>query len=329
MEPGKSNTTITALSGGPCDIPQFEGGGSVILSTNSSGAANSFHSFVPSCTGNITNIRLNLASSLTLIGTTLSLNIYNSSGGIIGSGSPVLTGIVASGPRDFSFNVPVVAGQTYYFGFSVAAGFSSAISVALEGSAANPYASGGISSTIDIGTVSSNDAVFLINITATSPEINLKGNGITINNGETAYTNNDHRDFGAVSVRSGTIDRTFTIENTGSGVLNLSTNNPRVTLTGHTSDFTVTTQPAAASIASNGNLTFVVTFDPTASGLRTATVSIANAIPTKIRIRLRFRGDLQSYNSSVKQFMDAIHGSFSKCRQLSMAGEYQWRCSIQ
>ncbi len=107
--------------------------------------------------------------------------------------------------------------------------------------------------------------------TSCLPEINLKGNGITINNGETAYSNNDHRDFGSVSVSSGTIDRTFTIENTGSGVLNLSTNNPRVTLTGHTSDFSV-----AASIASNGNLTFVVTFDPTASGTRTATVSIAN-----------------------------------------------------
>jgi hypothetical protein len=78
-----------------------------------------------------------------------------------------------------------------------------------------------------------------------------------------------------VDVSSGTLVRTFTIQNTGTGALSLS-GSPRVAVSGvNAGDFTVTTQPAS-SVAANGSTTFVISFDPSAVGARTATVTIAN-----------------------------------------------------
>ena len=42
------------------------------------------------------------------------------------------------------------------------------------------------------------------------------------------------------------------------------------------SEFTVTTQPDASTVSAGGTKTFVITFDPGATGSRSATVSIAN-----------------------------------------------------
>jgi alpha-tubulin suppressor-like RCC1 family protein len=109
-----------------------------------------------------------------------------------------------------------------------------------------------------------------------TPEINLKGNRVSIASGETTPSTINHTDFGTQDVSSGTITRTFTIENIGPGGLTLS-GTPIVALSGtHAADFTVTTQPASSSVATAGNTTFVITFDPSAGGVRTATVSIAN-----------------------------------------------------
>ena len=109
-----------------------------------------------------------------------------------------------------------------------------------------------------------------------SPEINLKGNGQSITDGDGSPSSGDHTEFGNQEITFGTVVRTFTIENTGAGTLNLNASNPRVTLTGHTSDFTVSTQPSTATVAASGNTTFQVTFNPTTSNLREATVSIAS-----------------------------------------------------
>ena len=80
--------------------------------------------------------------------------------------------------------------------------------------------------------------------------------------------------MGAAAVTGATIVRSFTIENTG--VSNLVLNSNPVSITGaHPTDFTIT-QPALTTIPAGGNTTFTVTFDPSAAGLRTATVSIAN-----------------------------------------------------
>ncbi|MBK8036893.1 MAG: choice-of-anchor D domain-containing protein [Verrucomicrobiaceae bacterium] len=107
------------------------------------------------------------------------------------------------------------------------------------------------------------------------PEIALSGNGSAINHGATSTSTTNHTQFGSVNANSGSITRTFTVSNSGTGVLNL-TGTPRVTISGtHAGDFTVTTQPAA-SVAVSGSTTFQVTFDPSAQGVRNATVTLTN-----------------------------------------------------
>jgi Secretion system C-terminal sorting domain/PKD-like domain/NHL repeat len=127
-----------------------------------------------------------------------------------------------------------------------------------------------------------------------APEINLKGAfALSIANGATAPTTADQRNFGSVDVSAGTKTISFVIENTGSGVLTLS-GAPIVAISGaNAADFTVSTQPLAlvpaqrTEIVPNGfggfeerirtgSTSFVITFDPSAEGTRTATVSIAN-----------------------------------------------------
>ncbi|WP_428665800.1 BspA family leucine-rich repeat surface protein [Runella sp.] len=107
-------------------------------------------------------------------------------------------------------------------------------------------------------------------------EINLKGNGVSIVNGDATPSAADHTDFGSQNISSGTIVRTFTVENTGAGTLNLS-GSPLVNINGtNAGDFTLTALPATPVAATNGTTTFQITFDPSASGVRTATVSIVN-----------------------------------------------------
>lgn len=108
------------------------------------------------------------------------------------------------------------------------------------------------------------------------PEINLQGNAVSIVSGDTTPDTADHTDFGTVSTASGTILRTFTIQNTGTAALSLTGASPYVTISGpNAADYSVTAIPSN-TIATSGNTTFQIRFDPSADGLRTATVSIAN-----------------------------------------------------
>ncbi|WP_340239953.1 Ig-like domain repeat protein [Emticicia soli] len=112
--------------------------------------------------------------------------------------------------------------------------------------------------------------------TATASEMDVKGNNTSITSGDTTPSTSDDTDFGSQAVTSGTIDKTFTIYNTGSAALNL-TGTPKVSIGGaNASDFTVVSLPASPVAASNGTTTFQVRFDPSAQSLRTATISIAN-----------------------------------------------------
>ena len=108
-----------------------------------------------------------------------------------------------------------------------------------------------------------------------APEIDLKGNGISIPNNDGAPSIDDDTDFGDVSVVSGTVSHTFTIENTGSANLTL-TGIPKVNITGnHAADFSISALPATI-ITPGGSTTFEITFNPSASGLRSAAINIDN-----------------------------------------------------
>lgn len=109
-----------------------------------------------------------------------------------------------------------------------------------------------------------------------APEINVLGNSVSIASGDVTPSTADFTDFGTTGTAAGTITRAFTIENLGTATLSLTGASPYVTISGaNASDFTVTTIPSN-SITASGSTTFQITFDPSADGLRTATVSIAN-----------------------------------------------------
>ncbi|PQV46975.1 MAM domain-containing protein meprin/A5/mu [Jejuia pallidilutea] len=119
------------------------------------------------------------------------------------------------------------------------------------------------------------DNVSMTAILGPIPEINIRGNGTDISDNDTSPSTVDDTDFGSQDVTVGTNPNTFTIQNTGTGTLNL-TGGPLVNISGaHAGDFTVTTNPSS-SIAPSSSTTFTITFNPSATGLRTATVSIAN-----------------------------------------------------
>ena len=108
------------------------------------------------------------------------------------------------------------------------------------------------------------------------PLMNIKGNNVSIVNGDITPIITDYSDFGPANVAAGTVVRTFTIENTGLAALNF-TGTPKVVISGaNAADFTVTNQPTSPVAITSGTTTFSITFDPSADGVRNATISITN-----------------------------------------------------
>ena len=108
-------------------------------------------------------------------------------------------------------------------------------------------------------------------------EMNILGNAVSIADGDTTPSVTDDTDFGSVDIAGSTNVNTFTIENLG-GVNNLILTgaSPYVVVSGtHAADFTVTAIPTTPILA-GANTTFNITFNPSALGLRTATLTIAN-----------------------------------------------------
>ena len=118
--------------------------------------------------------------------------------------------------------------------------------------------------------------VLVVTYTVPEPEIDVSGLGVSIADGDATPTGVDDTDFGSLYIATGSNANIFSITNSGSGLLNL-TGTPRVTIGGvDAADFTLTTDAATSVAAGGGSTTFTITFDPSAVGLRTATVSIAN-----------------------------------------------------
>ena len=106
------------------------------------------------------------------------------------------------------------------------------------------------------------------------PEIDVRGNNVSIAGGETTPTASAGTDFGKAEVAGGSVTRTFTVANLGTGALNL-TGNPLVQITGpQAGDFAILAQPGTPVAAPGGSSTFRAKFDPSAGGLRTATVTL-------------------------------------------------------
>ncbi|MCP4112186.1 MAG: choice-of-anchor D domain-containing protein [Desulfobacteraceae bacterium] len=106
----------------------------------------------------------------------------------------------------------------------------------------------------------------------TDPEMDVKGNSISIADGSTTPSASDHTDFGE-AVMGRTVKRTFTIAN--SGDMDLTIGNIIFSGTNN-QDFSVTTPPAS-TVEPGSETTFTLAFAPKSKGTTTAEISIANS----------------------------------------------------
>ncbi len=189
----------------------------------------------------------------------------------LGSGELALTStplVKITGPAAADFSVTTLPAA------SVAHGEFTSFTIRFD-----PSVSGVRAATISIDNNDGDENPYNFSVTglgSTNVEIDVQGNGNSIADGDGSPSASDYTDFGSVLIGAGTLVRTFTIANTGSGALTL-TGTPKVVIQGqNAADFAVTTQPGG-SVAGGGATTFVVRFTPSAGGVRTATLSIANS----------------------------------------------------
>ena len=153
---------------------------------------------------------------------------------------------------------------------SLAAGASDTFTVRLDAATVGTK-SGDISFTSN----DSNESPFNFRITgivAGVPEIAVTGNGLEVTDGDTTPSATDGTDYASVLV-GGSVIRTFTITNSGSGALHL-TGTPLVEVVGDGA-FTVVQQPGAL-VAAGASTTFQIAYAPTVVGQQSATVRIAS-----------------------------------------------------
>ncbi len=106
------------------------------------------------------------------------------------------------------------------------------------------------------------------------PYLEIKGKGQDILSGDTSPSTTDGTDFGSHPLTTNA-SQIFTLQNSGASGLSLD-GVPKIVISGaQASDFSVSVQPTSP-VAAGGSTTFTVTFAPSATGLRQATVSIAS-----------------------------------------------------
>ncbi len=104
------------------------------------------------------------------------------------------------------------------------------------------------------------------------PEIDLIGNGNAIPDGSTGSSTVNDTNFGVTTAGTPVV-KTFTIENNGTGDLDL-TGVPLVSISG-SADFTVTAVPTTP-VTAGGSTTFDITYNPLVASSATAIVTINN-----------------------------------------------------
>ena len=115
------------------------------------------------------------------------------------------------------------------------------------------------------------------------PEIDVFGNGFAIIDGDTGPTSTDGTDFGAVDVEGGTVVREFRVENNGGAILSLSSVG--------VDDGSFSAGGLSGNIGPGGFSTLTIEFDPSAPGVRTATVRIDSNDPDEGVYTFAVRGE--------------------------------------
>jgi|GEM_PF-866061 len=102
------------------------------------------------------------------------------------------------------------------------------------------------------------------------PEINVKGNAVSILDGDITPASADHSDFGSVGLNT-PFARTYTIENLGVSALTISSASVSG---GNAAMFAVGSIAPSGPIAPSASATITVTFTPTSTGIKTTTLNI-------------------------------------------------------
>lgn len=109
-----------------------------------------------------------------------------------------------------------------------------------------------------------------------APAMVVFGRSAQITNGDSVVSTIDGTDFGGQTISSAPVIHVFSITNTGSGTLYLH-GSPTVAIGGPDSGgFSVISFPAT-NVVAGGKVTFSVQFQPTNTGLRQVSISIANS----------------------------------------------------
>lgn len=160
----------------------------------------------------------------------------------------------------------------------------------------SPTAVGERTATVTIASDDSNEGTYTFEITGNGvdqPDINVSGAGSNnIPDGSTTPSPASGTDFGNLIVDSdtGTVTRTFRIINTGNLPLVLNNLAP-VTISGADSeDFTLTTPPPVTTLQPNEFTEFQITFNPSRTDLRTATVTIQSNDPNEAAYEFTIAG---------------------------------------
>ncbi|MFN6945291.1 MAG: beta strand repeat-containing protein [Cytophagaceae bacterium] len=149
---------------------------------------------------------------------------------------------------------------------TVAAGASTTFTVVFS-----PATAGAKTAALSIANNDADENPYVINLSGTgrAPEINITVAGANV-------LHNGTHNFGTFTIGTSSTVTTFTIENLGNQNLNL-TGNPKIVKSGTgAADFTINESATLAMVAGGASTTFTVTFTPSATGARTASISIAN-----------------------------------------------------
>jgi len=130
--------------------------------------------------------------------------------------------------------------------------------------------------------------------------LELYANNNLISAGDNSPSVTDHTDFGNVLIdNAASATKSYSLLNTSNASLTLTSSPDLIEILGdHASDFSVTTRPASNTLAANNDISFTITFDPSALGTRTATISI-----------LYTPSDTQAYTFTVQVCLFSIFDS--------------------
>ncbi len=104
-----------------------------------------------------------------------------------------------------------------------------------------------------------------------TPDVSVFGNSVAITPGDLSPDSADGTDFGGVPVGSGTNTQTFTIQNTGGGILRVSG------IDSTNSQFVVSGITLPVELAEGGSTNFDVTFTPNSAGIKSTLVAVTIA----------------------------------------------------